>query len=173
MNRQRIYQGLIALTSLLSAVGALAQDDAPMMVKSQSGVEIGTAVDWSMCSPDGVSLGGYDVVSYRDPDGPVMGDSQFSAAHAGRTYWFASDERRLQFLERPDYYLPAYSGFCAITLALGRVTCPEYTNFKLEDDRLYLFEVTGFTNGRVLWNSDSSGFRRQADDNFAELSELR
>ena len=144
-----------------------------MMGKSQSGVTLDANVDWSMCTPDGVAVGGYDLISYRQPDGPVAGRETYSAQHEGATYFFANRSNLDQFLENPQRFLPAYLGFCAITLALGRVTCPEYTNFKIEDDQLLLFEVTGFTNGRTLWNSDPATFRRQADGNFDRLLELR
>lgn len=153
----------------IAAAQTSASSDEPMMVKSQSGIELGGDIDLTMCANDGVGVGGYDLVSYRDNNGPVMGRAELSAEYDGLTYWFSTDDNRVAFLDNPSRYIPAYSGFCAITLALGRVTCPEFDNFKIEDDRLLLFEVTGFTNGRVLWNSDSSGFKHQADINFERL----
>lgn len=162
---------LVALT-MLGSHGVHADDETPVMIKSQSGVEFGETVDWAMCNPDGVALGGFDAVSYRQDGGPTKGDAALASDYDGATYWFVSEANRTQFLEAPTRYLPAYSGFCAITLALGRVTCPDYTNFKIEGDQLFLFEVTGFTNGRTLWNSDSTTFRKQADGNFDRLLEL-
>ena len=122
---------------------------------------------------EGVAVGGYDLVSYRQADGPVAGSEMFATEYDDTTYYFANQPNLDQFLENPARYVPAYSGFCAITLALGRVTCPEYRNFKIENDQLLLFEVTGFTNGRTLWNSDAETFRGQADDNFDRLLELQ
>ena len=162
-------RSLIALISLAPVLAAMAQDEPPVMIKSESGVALEAGVDRDMCAPDGVSVGGYDLVSYRESGGPRMGSPDYSADHDGHTYHFADADNRRQFLADPDRYVPAYSGFCAITLALGRVTCPEYTNFKIEDDRLLLFEVTGFTNGRTLWNSDVARFRSQADQNHLRL----
>jgi hypothetical protein len=52
---------------------------------------------------------------------------------------------------------------------MGRLVCPDYTNFKIEDGRLLLFEIAGFTNGRTIWDSDPTGFRQQADANFKRL----
>ena len=143
------------------------------MQKSRSGIPLGDPVDWAMCAPDGIAVGGYDLISYRDADGPIVGDKKYAADYDGATYLFANQANRDKFVQNPTRFLPAYSGFCAITLALGRVTCPEYTNFKIEGDRLLLFEITGFTNGRTLWNSDPDGFRRQADNNFEHLVELQ
>ncbi len=66
-------------------------------------------------------------------------------------------------------YLPRYQGWCAATLSMGRLACPDYTNFKIEDGQLLLFELVGFTNGRSLWNSDPIGFRARADTNAIKL----
>ncbi len=163
----------ILIACLATGGVAKAQDEAPMMVKSRSGISLDDQVDMYMCSPDGIGVGGFDLVSYRHEGGPTPGDEKYSADLDGITYLFTSQENLDLFLQDPARYTPAYSGFCAITLALGRVTCPEYTNFKIEDDQLLLFEVTGFTNGRTLWNSDTTGFRQQANDNFKRLVELK
>ena len=164
----------LGATLLLSAtLLATAQDEPPMMAKSQSGAPLDENVDWDMCRPGGVAIGGYDPISYRQPDGPVAGTAEYSAEHDGAIYQFANAENLKSFLEDPKRYVPAYTGFCAVTLALGRVTCPDYTNFQIENDQLLLFEVTGFTNGRTLWNTDAQTFRQQADDNFDLLNDLR
>lgn len=123
------------------------------------------------CAPDGVGLGGYDPVSYLDPGGPVRGAREFEATHAGLRYRFSSPENRDRFLAGPVEFLPRYNGFCAATLAVGRLVCPDYTNFKIEDGDLLLFELTGFTNGRTLWNSDPAGYRARADENALILLE--
>ena len=152
---------------LMLAVATLSAQE--MQPKRESGVSVDHGPDLTMCEPDGIAVGGYDVVSYRDPDGPLEGSRDHSAEHDGRTYLFASAESLETFLEDPVRYVPAYNGFCAITLSFGRVTCPEYTNFKIENDQLLLFEITGFTNGRTLWNSDAGTFRQRADDNYERL----
>lgn len=168
------YIASLALTTALccgASMASQAQEERAMMDKGQSGISLEADVEWSMCLPDGIAVGGYDLVSYRQAGGPVTGTAEFTVEHDGATYLFASRENLDTFGKDPDRYLPAYGGFCAITLALGRVTCPEYTNFKIEDDRLLLFEITGFTNGRTLWNSDPAEFRQKADTNFDSLLE--
>ena len=119
------------------------------------------------CAPTGIANGGYDLVSYRDEGGPRFGSAEFPADYGGLTYVFESEANRDRFVANPEYYLPAYGGWCAVTLSLGRLSCPEYTNFKIEDDRLLLFEQTGFTNGQTVWNSDPGRFKGLADDNYA------
>lgn len=121
------------------------------------------------CTPEGIAVGGYDIVSYHREGGPVRGAEKFSAQSGGLTYLFANAANLARFRESPAQYLPVYRGYCAATLAMGRLACPDYTNFKIEGGRLLLFEVTGFTNGKTLWNSDPSGFRQRADANFPRL----
>lgn len=121
------------------------------------------------CSADGVALGGFDVVSYFEPGGPVAGRRELAVAHAELTYVFASEAHRAAFVAAPARFLPAYGGWCATTIAHGALRCPDFRNFKIEDGRLLLFETTGFTNGRAVWDSDPAGYRRRADAEFRAL----
>jgi len=121
------------------------------------------------CSPDGVAVGGYDLVSYHQPGGPLMGSTDIKLQREGLTYRFSSEENLALFLASPPTYLPRYQGWCATALAIGRLVCPDYTNFKIEDGQLLLFELVGFTNGRTLWNSDPVSFKTRADNNASKL----
>jgi hypothetical protein len=118
---------------------------------------------------DDIALGGYDVVSYWAARGPVQGSTAITAVYAQRVYQFSNVTNRAQFLADPKRYLPRYDGWCATSLSMGRLSVPDYTNFKIEDDSLLLFEHNGFTNGRTLWDTDPSGFRARADQHAAEL----
>ncbi len=161
---------LVLVSSIVLSAQTRAQTDQPMMEKSQAGIPLGSPFDRSMCAMEGVSVGGFDLVSYRHPGGPVPGTPELSTELNGSTYLFANQSNVDTFRADPERYLPAYAGFCAITLALGRVTCPDYSNFKIEDDRLLLFEITGFTNGRTLWDTNPEDFRNKADANFKKLN---
>ena len=121
------------------------------------------------CAPDGIAVGGYDLVSYHQADGPVPGLEEHTEKRGDLSYRFASAGNLADFRQSPEQYLPVYRGWCAATLAMGRLACPDYTNFKIEDGRLLLFEVTGFTNGKTLWNTDPAGFRLRADTHFPQL----
>ena len=151
MGRFGMGMGLVLLFLLGTAHGAPA-DDVPN------------------CAPDGVGVGGFDLVSYREPGGPVLGLAEFVETVDGLDYRFASAEHLAAFRANPEYYLPVYRGWCAATLSFGKLACPEYRNFKLEDGRLLLFEHTGFTNGRTLWNSDPIEHRQRADRFFKLLN---
>ena len=99
----------------------------------------------------------------------MQGAAQWTVAHDGLTYRFASEANRELFFASPKQYLPRYRGWCAATLAMGTLACPDYTNFKVEDGDLLLFEIIGFTNGREVWDSDPLTHRSNADGNFVRL----
>jgi len=161
---------LVLVLGIVLSAETRSQTDEPMMVKGRAGIPLGSPFDRSMCVMKGVSTGGFDLVSYRQSGGPTLGIPELSMEFNGSRYLFANQSNLDTFRADPEYYLPAYTGLCAITLALGRIVCPEYSNFKIEDDRLFLFEITGFTNGKTLWNTNSEDFREKANTNFETLN---
>ncbi len=162
--RERITLAAAIGIGVSSAV--FAQDGAATMGKPGGDIVASLPHDPTECAPDGIAVGGYDLLSYRTEGGPRLGSAQFAADHGAFTYLFETAENRRRFEADPLSYLPAYGGWCATTLALGRLTCPDYTNFKLEDGELLLFELTGFTNGQTLWNADPGRYRGLADRNY-------
>ena len=167
------YHGMIILLlllGLLSSFNAMTQSHAPLMKKNQTEHPIYEPLSHNVCQLDGIAVGGFDLVTYRQEGGPFSGSAEFAVEYNGLTYHFVSEPNLMQFRENPERFLPEYDGVCAIALAYGRVICPEYDNFKIEDDRLLLFEVTGFTNGRTLWDSMPFEFRKKADNNFIKFN---
>ena len=116
-----------------------------------------------LTSPHG--LGGFDAVSYRS-GAPRRGDPALSVEHEGVEYLFVNESNRATFAANPERYLPRYGGWCAMSLALGSFTCPDYENFQIEDGELLLFETTVFTNGLTLWNQDPAANRLRADAHY-------
>lgn len=135
--------------------------------------DVPPALDTTVCAPDGIAVGGYDLVAYHKADGPQPGSAEFAVEHEGLTYLFATRDHQQTFSAAPDRYLPSYRGWCSTNLSMGRLACPDYTNFKLEDGQLLLFERVGFTNGRDVWDSNPSLHRRQANDNFLRFSKVQ
>jgi hypothetical protein len=124
----------------------------------------------AVCAADGIALGGNDLVSYFTGAAPTAGLPEFRVEHGGLGYLFASAENRDAFIANPERYLPAYGGWCATTVALGALACPDFSNYKIEDGRLLLFETAAFTNGRALWDTDPPGYRRRADSSYPQLT---
>lgn len=117
------------------------------------------------CNPDGIALAGIDVVSYHKATGPLFGSAEFSVEHGGLSYHFLSAAHASEFTADPERFLPKYLGWCATSLAVGALTCPNPLNYKVENGELLLFETTGFTNGQSLWNADPLDYRRRANLN--------
>ena len=161
--RQVLVTGVV----LLSLGAAASAQEAVMAPKPGGEITDFLPHNPAECAPEGIGVGGYDLLSYRSEGGPRFGSPEFTARHNGIDYLFETEQNLEQFLEDPERYLPAYSGWCAVTLALGRLTCPDFNNFKIENDRLLLFELTGFTNGHALWNTAPDRYRGLADGNYS------
>ncbi len=125
--------------------------------------------DASRCRKGGLGLDGYDPVSFYSGPEPVLGRAELSLEHEGATYRFASEASRERFAADPAAFLPRYGGWCAMTLALGRLACPDVLNFEIQDGELLLFETTVFTNGRIVWNRDPQANLERADANYQRI----
>lgn len=91
--------------------------------------------DVSIATP---AVSGYDVVSYFSDSGPVRGDGSFVSEYDGVTYLFASADNQSAFDAGPEKYLPAYGGYCAMGVALGKKLYVDPLAWKIVDDTLYL-----------------------------------
>jgi YHS domain-containing protein len=98
-----------------------------------------------------VGTGTFDPVSYFQSEGPKTGNSSLQHIHDGVTYYFTSDTNLQLFKKDPSRYLPQFGGWCSMTLAMGKTTRPTYTNYLIQDGKLYLFERTLSVNGKELW----------------------
>ncbi|MEL6686785.1 MAG: YHS domain-containing (seleno)protein [Pseudomonadota bacterium] len=88
--------------------------------------------------PAGLAVQGYDVISYRTNDKPVVGSADFSTEFEGATYRFANQANLDTFNTDPAHYAPAYGGFCAYGVSKGKKFEVDPTAYKVVDDVLYL-----------------------------------
>lgn len=92
----------------------------------------------SNVGPDGIAIGGYDPVAYHEVGEPVRGSSDFSATYDGAIYHFASAANRDAFVLSPEAFAPAYGGWCAYGVRVGRKFDIDPAAFRVVDGRLYL-----------------------------------
>jgi YHS domain-containing protein len=85
----------------------------------------------------GVALRGHDPVAYQTQGRTVPGSPQYTAQHQGATYQFISAANRDAFRASPDRYAPAFGGFCAMGVAMGRKLDGDPSLFRVVDNRLY------------------------------------
>lgn len=123
----------------------------------------------------GFAVSGYDVVAYRTlsqaPVGTaqpeaVPGRADITADYNGATFAFSSEENRAAFLERPEYYAPAYDGHCAYGVSKGGKVPGNPHLWRIVDDKLYLNitkNVVGF------WEEDIPGNINLAEGNWPAI----
>lgn len=116
-----------------------------------------------------LALQGYDAVSYFNGKA-VEGKRDFSTTFAGATYYFADAKNRDAFLADPDKYLPAYGGWCATAMALGKKVEISPENYKITDGRLFLFYKNFITNAISDWNADEPKNIAMADKHWHDIS---
>ena len=113
-----------------------------------------------------VILKGYDAVAYQADGQAVQGSPAITATHEGATYYFASASHRDLFVANPARYAPAFGGFCAMGVAVGKKLDGDPKAFTVLDGTLYLN-----VNEKVcgMWAKDIAGHNRKADKKWTDV----
>jgi YHS domain-containing protein len=147
----------LALT-LLAAIAPLASVHAADEVNISKGA--------TLAGP-GLAAHGYDVVAFFTDGKPVIGSDAFAVAHNGGTYRFASREHLDAFKTNPAKYEPAFGGFCAYGVALGKKFDGDPRFWKIVDGKLYLNLNADIQSE---WSKDVAGNISKADANWSSIS---
>ncbi|WP_425071845.1 YHS domain-containing (seleno)protein [Sagittula sp. S175] len=86
-----------------------------------------------------LGMHGFDPVSMFRSDAPVIGDAQFTSAHEGVDYYFATAEAKAAFDADPAGLLPQFGGFCAFGVYVGKKLDGDVRFADIVDGKLYLF----------------------------------
>ena len=89
-----------------------------------------------------VALHGYDPVAYFTRNRAVKGSKRIIERLGGAQYQFASRGDRYEFLRDAPSYQPQFGGYCATSLAMGRLEDIDPELFVIYDGKLYLFNNT-------------------------------
>lgn len=116
-----------------------------------------------------VGVGGYDLVSYRVGEKPVRGNGNHVVVHEGVTYLFQSEENQKRFASDPERFLPAYGGYCAYGVSVGKKFVGDPDVWEIVDDRLYL-NLDNKIQG--LWAKDVAGNIEKADRSWPRIREI-
>ena len=100
------------------------------------------------------ALQGYCPVAYFAVGKAVEGKPEFTSTHGGQVYQFVNADAKQAFDREPDRYTPAYGGLCAFGMSIEKEfeACPK--NFKIINDRLYVFLKNEETDALELWNQE-------------------
>jgi hypothetical protein len=115
-----------------------------------------------------VALHGYDPVSYFERGEPRRGNKGIIERVGGATYYFASRASRYTFLKNAPGYQPQFGGYCATSMAQGRLEDIDPEIFAIFDGKLYLFKDDG---ARARFLSDPRGTSAAATHNYFEKAQ--
>lgn len=129
----------LAFCFAVSAAQAQALQPAPMMKKKAAPiaekVEGGRAASWQGAD---LALGGRDVVSFHQSNGPVKGLKDVVAEWDQTKWRFSSEENRALFLKDPKKYVPGFGGYCPVALADRKIKVGRSSKHTIVDGTLYL-----------------------------------
>jgi YHS domain-containing protein len=114
----------------------------------------------------GRAVHGYDVVAYFNSGVATPGSDKFAVAYGGATYRFASQANLEAFLADSDRFTPAFGGFCAFGVKLGKKLDGDPQVWKIVDDRLYLNLNSDIA---AEWVKDIPGNIAKAESNWAKI----
>jgi len=86
-----------------------------------------------------VALHGYDPVAYFTDNEAVRGNKRILERLGGATYYFASRGSRYEFLRDATRYQPQFGGYCAASMAMGRLEDINPRLFVIYEGKLFLF----------------------------------
>lgn len=116
-----------------------------------------------------VGVAGYDLVSYHTGKKPLQGNGNHVVRHEGVNYLFASKENAQEFSANKAKYLPAYGGYCAYGVAVGKKFIGDPTVWEVVDNKLYF----NLDNGvKAIWIEDIPGNIKNADKNWGEIRDV-
>lgn len=107
-----------------------------------------------------VAVQGYDVVTYQTEGKPQQGNGNHLTTHRGITYIFVNEANKKTFESNPEKYLPAYGGYCAYGVAVGKKFVGDPEVWEVVDGKLYL-NLDNKIKG--IWVQDISGYIKTAD----------
>lgn len=127
-------------------------------------------LSWQLLSPinesSGLTLKGYDVVSYFYDNKAQKGDRTKGIKYNNMIWYFSSDENKLMFKTFPEKFQPQYGGYCASAIASGFTADISPNVWHIKNEKLYLFFDKG-SKARFLSKIDQ-GIIQTADREWAK-----
>lgn len=115
---------------------------------------------------DNKALNGYDSVAYFKQNKPVEGLEKFQTQYNGADWYFSSQENRDEFIASPESFAPQYGGYCAFSVAQGKVIKGDPELWAIEADKLYLNYNKG---AHRLWLKRVEKMISKGDKNWPRL----
>ena len=111
-------------------------------------------------------INGYDPVAYFTDGKSVKGNGYHVADYEGVIYVFANKKNRKVFEANPEKYIPAYGGYCAYGVAVGKKFIADPNVWEVVDGKLYL-NLDNKIKG--IWVKDVPGNISKANANWPTI----
>lgn len=154
-------------TLALSVAAALVLGSSPLAISSAFAYDIASTAAINV-DKDGTGLRGYDPVSYFVSGTPQKGAKQFSAAHKGITYHFATEANRAKFVANPDAFAPQFGGFCQTGVALVKKLDGDPNAWRVADGKLFVYVNEG---AKAKFLDDIPANTNAADTNWPRIKD--
>jgi YHS domain-containing protein len=114
-----------------------------------------------------VALHGYDPVAYFTENRAMRGNKRILERLGGATYFFASRASRYEFLGDATRYQPQFGGYCAASLASGRLEDINPHLFVIYEGKLFLFNNP---EAQAMFMRDPSRAVQEAREHYFNLA---
>lgn len=121
------------------------------------------AADFTHSTP---AVQGYDVVTYHTGKRPLRGNGNYVATHDGATYQFSSAENLKIFQASPSKYVPAFNGYCAFGVSVGKKFIGDPEVWRVIGGKTYLNLDAGIQSE---WLKDVPGRIKTANGKWAAI----
>ncbi len=111
-------------------------------------------------------ISGYDPVAYFTDGKAMKGSGYHVTEYNGVTYTFASRDHKELFQGNPEKYVPAYGGYCAYGVAVGKKFVSDPEAWKVVNGTLYLNLDKGIQS---KWLKDVPGYIKKSEANWKEI----
>ena len=115
-----------------------------------------------------VGVNGYDLVTYFTEKRPLRGNGNYVVEHDNVTYLFSSEQNKQAFEKNPQKYLPAYNGWCAFGVSVGKKFSADPEVWEIVDGKLYMNLDPGI---KIMWREDIPGNIQKADKNWPKIKD--
>ena len=115
-----------------------------------------------------VGVNGYDLITYHTEKRPLRGNGNYVAVHNEVTYLFSSEDNKNKFIKDPEKYLPAYGGWCAFGVAVGKKFSADPEVWQIVDGKLYMNLDPGIYQ---IWSKDIPGNIKKANKNWKKIKD--
>lgn len=120
----------------------------------------------AVCLLGGLAIGGHDPVAYFTEGRPAQGSSDNALMWRGAMWLFRSKASMDHFTRMPHAFAPRYGGYCAMSMAEGKMIVSDPKIWEIDNDHLYLLSSH---KDRTLWDANLKANVTEANEHWPSI----